>query len=271
MVDVEERTLGAFGEHVLALGERAVEFNLGVGEVELAHVVHTFEPFLFLFSDVVVGEVEVAEYLLVTGFQRLVLLFETIEDVAYAKTHAGSLVAISRTDALTRGAHFVLALGSFVSAVEHAVGRKDEVSALADVKTLGELVASGFELMSLSHEEVGSNDATITYDVHLTLVEYARGNGTQHEFLTVEDNGVAGVGATGETCYHVVTGGEIVHHLALAFIAENDAEQGIYFSFSHDRIWKYLVCIVIIITARRRMRTLNKRQSYSFFPNSPLQ
>ena len=240
MVNVEKRALCTFGKHILAFGECTVEFYFGIGEVELTHVVHAFEPLLLLFGNVVVRVVEVAQNLFVAGFQSFVFGFEAIEDVAHTKAHAGCFVAVSRTDALSCRTHLVLALGSFVSAVEHTMGRKNKMGALADVKALRKLVAGSFELVSLSHEKVGRNDAAVADDVYLSLVENARGNGTQHEFLTIEDDGVAGVGAACEASYYVVAGGEEVHHFALAFIAENDAKQGIYFSFSHDRngnIW----------------------------------
>lgn len=237
MVDVEQRTLCAFSQHVLAFGECTVDFDFGVGEVELTHIVHTLEPLLFFLGDVVVGEVEILQNLFVACLECSVFGFESVEDVTHAQTYTCSLVAIGRANALTRGAHLVLALGGLVGAVEHTMGGENQMGALADVQTLGQLIASCLQLVGFCHEEVGGNHATIADDVHLALVEDAGGNGTEHEFLAIEDDGVAGIGAASKTGYHVVTRGEIVDHFAFAFVAENDTQKGIHFSFSHSCIW----------------------------------
>ena len=233
VVDVEHRALGSFGKHLLALADGLAELYLGVCEGELAHVVDTLHPKLLLGRDVVVGIVEVAQHLFVTCLQRGIFLLEVLEDVAYAQARTAGLLAVGRPDAFARGAHLVLALGGLVGTVEHAVGGQDEVCATADVQPLPEVVAGGFQLAGFLHEEVGRDDAAVANDVELALVEDSAGNAAEHELLSLEDDGVSGVRTACKACNNVVPGCEHVHHLAFSFVAEDDAEQGIYFTFFH--------------------------------------
>ena len=122
--------------------------------------------------------------------QRVVFREEIALDVAHTQPHACCFVAISRADALAGGAHFVLALRRFVGAVEHAVRGQNEVSAAADVQAVGDGIACGFQFARLGHEQVGRNDATVADQIQFTGIEDARGDRTEHKFLSVEDDGV---------------------------------------------------------------------------------
>ena len=159
-----------------------------------------------------------------------------MQNIAYTQTYASSFVAVSGTDAFTRGTNLVLAFGSLVGTVEHAVRGQNQVSTTADVQTFGEFVTGSFQFVSLSHKEVGSNDATITNDIDFTLVENARGDGTEYELLSVENDGVSGIRSTGKTCHHVVTRCKVIYYFSFALISENDTKQGINFSFCHNYI-----------------------------------
>ena len=103
----------------------------------------------------------------------------------------------------------------------------------ADVEAGGDVVAGGLEFAGFCHEEVGRDDATVAYDVDFAFIEDARRNGAQHEFLSVEDNCVAGVGTSGKAGDYIVARREEIHDLAFAFVAENNAQQGINFSLCH--------------------------------------
>ena len=223
MVDVEHGALCAFGKYILALGKCLVDFKLGVAQGELAHVAYALHPLSLLLGDVVVGEVEVAQDLLVACLECLVLLLEVVLDVANAQTDTAGLVAICGANALTGGANLVLALGGLVGAVEHTVCGQDEVCAAADVQTALEVVAGAFQFHGLGHEEVGGNDTTVADDVQLALVEDARGDAAEHELLAFEDDGVSGIGTTGKSCHNVVAWGEYVYNLTFSFVAEDDA------------------------------------------------
>ena len=108
MVDVQERTLCTFGEHVLTFCQSLVDFVFCVGEGETTHIVDAFEPRLFLFGEVEIGESEVAQDLEVTRFEGFIFGEEISLDVSHAETHARCFVAVGRTNALTGGAHLAL-------------------------------------------------------------------------------------------------------------------------------------------------------------------
>ena len=177
---------------------------------------------------------EVAQDLQMSGFEGFVFGLKIMLDIAHAQPYASRFVAISRADAFARRTHFVFAFGGFVGAVEHTVGGQDEVGAATDVQAVGDGVAGRLQFLRFAHEEVGRNDAAVADDIDFIFVEDAGGNGTKHKLLSIEDDGVSGIGAAGKTRHEVVLGREEIDHLSLALVAEDDAEEGIYFSFCHD-------------------------------------
>jgi hypothetical protein len=44
---------------------------------------------------------------------------------------------------------------------------------------------------------------------------------------------MSGVGASCKACHNVISRCEIIDHLSFAFIAKDDAQQSVYFSFCH--------------------------------------
>ena len=96
-----------------------------------------------------------------------------------------------------------------------------------------EVVACGFQLLSLCHKKVGRDDAAVANDIQLTLVEDTGGNGAKNEFLAVEDDGMTSVGTAGKTCHDVVFGSEDIDDFSFSFVAEYDAQQGVNFSLFH--------------------------------------
>ena len=179
---------------------------------------------------------EVAKDLFVARFECLIFLLKIFKYVSDAQADACSFVAVGRTNSFAGGSHFVLSLRCFVGSVEHAVRREDEVSASADVESVGQCVACGLQFLCFCHEEVGRNDAAVSDDVHFAFVKDAGGNGAKHELLSFKNDGVTCVGTAGETSHHVVARSEIVNHFSFAFVAEHDAEQGINFSLFHSHI-----------------------------------
>ena len=242
MVNIEQGALCAFGQDVLALRECAVEFDFCVGECELAHVLDALEPELLVFRNVEICVAEVAQYLQVAGLQGFVLRQEVVLYVAHAQACAAGFLAVCRADALACGANSCGTLRCLVCAVEHAVRGQYQVGAAADVEPAVQVVACRFKLLGLGHEEVWSDDASVADDVELPLVENARGDAAQDELLAIEDDGVAGVWTACEACHYVVFGCEDVHHLAFAFVSEDDAQQGIHFSFCH---YVTVVCVIL--------------------------
>ena len=137
------------------------------------------------------------------------------------------------TRAASGSSHFVFAFGSFVGTVQHTVCGQDEVCTAADVQAFGELITGVLEFASLGHEQVGCDDASVTYDVDFSFIEDARRDRAEHKFLSLEDDGMSGVGTSGKACHNVISRCEIIDHLSFAFIAKDDAQQSVYFSFCH--------------------------------------
>ncbi len=153
----------------------------------------------------------------------------TREDVAHTQSVARNLVGVGGSDALACGAHFVLALGSLVGGVEQSVGRHDEVCLFRNVESLAQGVPAALEVAGLVHKQVGSQHDAVADDVDFVSLEDTRGNGSQDVFLSFELKCVARVGTALEACYHVVSWGEHIDHLAFALIAPLEAEKHIYF------------------------------------------
>ena len=93
---------------------------------------------------------------------------------------------------------------------------QNEVSAAADVQAVGDGIACGFQFARLGHEQVGRNDATVADQIQFTGIEDTRGNRTEHKFLSVEDDGVSGIGAAGKARHQIVARSEIIDDLAFA-------------------------------------------------------
>ena len=102
---------------------------LRINDGELAQVLDTLQPFLLYLRDIIV-EVERLQDSLVASLCSSILLREILEDITNTQTRATNLVGISRTNALTGGAHLILTLLSLIGCIEHTVGRHDEVSLL---------------------------------------------------------------------------------------------------------------------------------------------
>ena len=137
-----------FRKDFLPLVEIPVDFYFCIRQVKCAHISHAFKPGLLLFGDVVFV-VEVVENACVTCLEGIVFLFEVVKDVADAESRTGSLVAVSRSDALASGTYFVLAFECLVCAVQGTVGREDEVSAFADMQTALHLVTGILQFFCL--------------------------------------------------------------------------------------------------------------------------
>ena len=191
-------------------------------------------PELLFFCDVVVGIVQVAESLFVPGLQGVVLLLEVLKDVAYAKSRPACFLAVCRADTLAGRADLVLSFGCLEGTVQNPVCGQDEMCPFADVQTALEVVASFFEFTGFLHEEVWSNDTAVTDDVELAFIEDAAGNAAEHKLLSFEDDGVSSVWPACEAGYYIIIRGEHIHYLSFSFVAEDDAEQGIYFTFCHS-------------------------------------
>lgn len=113
---------------------------LTVYKMELFQIFDTFHPCFFQFCEVIFV-VQTLQYLFVTSFRRTVFLFEIMKDITYTNTVTANFIRISRANAFTGCSYFRISLGCFVSSVQYAVCRKDEMSFLRNVQTLFQWVS----------------------------------------------------------------------------------------------------------------------------------
>ena len=162
-----------------------------------------------------------------------ILLLEVIEDITYAKTRAAYLVGISRTDALTCGTYLILALRSLDGSIEHAVSRHNEMRLLRDEETALQVMTALLQVLSLTHEEVWSQDYAITDDIHLTTLEDTRRDRAKHVFFALELKSMTSIRTTLKTSNDIILRGQYINHLTFTFIAPLQTEQDIYFTCVH--------------------------------------
>ena len=107
------------------------------------------------------------------------------------------------------------------------------MGALADVEAVLNAVSDSLQFHCFCHEEVGSNDTSISDDVDFPFIEDSRRNAAKHEFLSFKYDCMASIGATCKAGYYIVTRSKYVYYFAFAFISEDDTQKGIHFSFVH--------------------------------------
>ena len=142
---------------------------------------------------------------------------------------AAHLVGIGRTDALARGADLGAALGRFVSRIENAVRRQDQVGFLRNAELFGQVVAAGCERLGLLAEEDGVNDNAVADDVGFSALKYARRNRAEYVFLAVELQRVTGIGTALKTGDDLVGRRQHIHDFSLALVTPLQAEDNVNF------------------------------------------
>ena len=138
--------------------------------MELAQILNTFKPFLLYLCNVIV-KIKRLQYCLVASLVGCIFGFEVVENVADTQTVTTDLVRIGRTNTLARGAYLVLALLSLVGGIKNAMGRHDKMSLLGNMQARLQLMAAGLQSFCLVHEKVGSQNDSITYNVHFATLE----------------------------------------------------------------------------------------------------
>ena len=162
-----------------------------------------------------------------------ICLFEVLEDIAYTQTVAGNLIGIGGTNALAGGTYLVFALLGLIGGIEQTMGGHDEMGLLGDMQALLEFMAAGLESLGFLHEQVGSQDDTITDDIRFSALEDARGNGAKHVLLALELQRMTGIGTALKTSHHIILRGEHINYLTFSFVAPLQTQQDIYFSLIH--------------------------------------
>ena len=151
------------------------------------------------------------------------------QQIPYAHAVAAYLVGIGGTDALARRADLGAALGRLVRGVEHAVRGQNQVGLLRNAELLGEVVAAGRERFGLFTEKDGVDHHTVTDDIGLTALEYARRDRAEHVFLAVEFQCMTGIGAALEAGYDLVARRQHIHNFSLALVTPLQAEDNVNF------------------------------------------
>lgn len=132
---VEQRALSAFGQNALVLSQTPVDEIFAVDDVETLEVFDGLEPLPFQLRNIIFIT-QTAQNALVARLGPCVNLPEIgAQHVADAHV-AAHLVGIGRTDAFARGADLGAALGRFVSRIENAVRRQDQVGFLRNASCL---------------------------------------------------------------------------------------------------------------------------------------
>src|SRR5262249_55274351 len=141
-----------------------------------------------------------------------------IEELAGAQAAASHFVFVGWADAARRGADFVGATSCFRGFVELAMIWKNQVRAIADVQAAFDIDANLGEHFDFADKSGGIDDHAGTDDGVLLGTQYATGNELKDVLFFADDDGVAGIVASGDACDIVERTGEVVDDLAFALV-----------------------------------------------------
>jgi len=226
VVDVQQRTLGAFEHDVLASATQVMQLggNVEHHRLELFSVGHALVQGLLevdgrLFVVVHQLEVVVVQQLTQLGSETL-----AVEQVANAQAAACDLVFVGWADAAAGGTDLGFATGFFTGLVQGHVVRQDERRSRGDAQALAHRYALLFQLGDFTHQGVRSNDHAVADQALYAFTQDARGNQVQNGFLTVDHQGVARVVATLVAHYGGSMFGQQIDDLAFALITPLGAQ-----------------------------------------------
>ena len=220
MVDVQHGALRAFKEYGLTVIECVIDEFRGVADI--------FANFLALAQGLFhfVREIDVRA---VRALGQAVFLRDDaggffakqcgFQQVAGAQAAARHFVFVGGADATRGGSDFVCAARGFGGFVQFAMIRKNQMCAIADVQAAFHVHPSLRERFDLGDERARIDDhARTDYGMPLWTQD-AAGNQLQHVLIFADDDGVPGIVAAGDARDVIERPGEVVHNLALAFVA----------------------------------------------------
>jgi hypothetical protein len=237
VVDIEERALGAFEEHAGAFLHFLVEVVDRVCD-------ERFEAFgggLIFGEDGFIGEgfgahgTEDAILFLEPGFEDFGEAVG-LDEVAHADTGAGGFIGVGGSDATFGSSDFGAALTDFALGVEEPVVGHDDVGGIADEEAAADLDLHIEERIDFLEEADGIDDDAITDDAFFISAEDAGGDEVEDVFFAFDEDGMAGVVATGATDDDIGVFREDVDDLAFTFIAPLGAYQN---CVGHNRFWDW--------------------------------
>ena len=116
-----------------------------------------------------------------------------VNEIADANAAASDLVLVGWADAARRRANLALAASRFAQHVQLAVIRKNQVGLVADEQPVADVDPESRQLFDLGKERLRVDHHPVADDAHDALVEDARRDEVQDEFLAVHVDRVPGV------------------------------------------------------------------------------
>ena len=238
MIEIQQRPLGAFEEHVLAAGEGALHQPRGVIEMGA----EAFAPrrrHLDQRVDFEGRTTHPLEQEVLVG-QRTADPFaqdRRVEEVFHAEANPPGPIAVRRSNAAPGRANLRVAEPRLVADVQGHVVRHDHVRAAAHPDA-GDIDAARGEHVQLVDQGDRIDHHAVADDRGDVRVEHARWRQAKFEDLVALDHGVAGVVATLVADDHGHPLGQEVRHLALALVAplEPDDHRGRHQAASPGRM-----------------------------------
>ncbi len=148
-----------------------------------------------------------------------------VHEVNHAQADTCRLVAVGRADAALGRADFIFALEHFPLRVQFAVIRQDEVRRLAHDEVVADFHAELAQAGDFLDEADGVNDHAVADDAQFVFAQNAGRHEVQDVFLFADENGMAGVVATGVADDDVRILRQHVNDFAFAFVAPLSADQ----------------------------------------------
>ena len=185
--------------------------------MELFQVFDTLQPLFFQFG-YIIFIIQTFQDLFVTCLCLSIHFFKIMKDITYTYTVTTHFISISRTYTFSGSSHFGISFSSFISSIQNAVSRQNQMSFLWNVQTFFQGVSASLQSFSLSLEQSRIQYHTITNNVYFISLKYSGRNGTEHIFLAFEFQCMACIRTSLETSYYIITGSQNIDNLSFAFI-----------------------------------------------------
>ncbi|MNG62431.1 hypothetical protein D3C79_206340 [compost metagenome] len=226
VVDVEQRTLGAFEHDVFAGATQVVQLsgNVEHQRLEQLSVFLALGQGLFELDGRLFVVTNQHEVVVIHQLTQLVFEARHVQQVANTQATTSNLVFVRRADAATGGTDLQLATGLFTGLVQRHVEGQDQRAGRADTQTLAHRYAFLFQLGDLAQQGVRCNHHAVADQALHAFAQHARRDQVQHGLLTVDHQGVASVVATLVAHYGGSMFGQQINDLAFALITPLGAQ-----------------------------------------------
>ncbi len=193
MVEIEERCLGTFQQHLLTASQRTVKQRHRVGDVGLQatavldeatdDLVDVERLFAGLFDHEVLGDR--------TSSHRVGEVFD-VDHLTDAHADPARLVGVRRPDALQRGADLVVATHRLGDRIVGLMPRKDQMRQAGNSEPFAQ-DAAPLECVDLVEQRRQINHDTIGDHGHDMVIQHATRDQLQSIFLVIDHHRVTGV------------------------------------------------------------------------------